>query len=346
MAETLSEVDPQTVDDLRVVEQGCQILGSAGARLEFWEGFTLLKIGRDAFQAETERITMMRKKGGEAKVVSSLTDKLKEIKAQLAPLAKQLREFLSKSPAGILDGMKQDLALVFLMGSAKARASVQKWVSDPLGNWDDAALKLKILSRLVDAYRKALLEARRDNVAPAEKDTTVRAMSPSTVKLKPEFVEDLRRLDACKKLMPTVTPPPGWDFYCLLLGQPDETRRTMEELEHLKVNGKPGEFAGTLYRLRGLLKQVRAQHEPTGLPLRKYLQSLFPTYGGEPDDLAFSFLISSSQGRYRAKQWLEDPELCKGEATASMNGLRTRAIAYLDAVKHFPAKPEASSVKS
>src|SRR6516162_3408718 len=160
MAETLSEVDPQTVDDLRVVEQGCQILGSAGARLEFWEGFTLLKIGRDAFQAETERILMMRKKGAEVKVVSSLTDKLREVKALLSPLAKQLREFLAKSPAGMLDGMKQDLALVFLMGSAKARTAATKWVSDPLGNWDDAALKLKILARLVDAYRKALLEAR------------------------------------------------------------------------------------------------------------------------------------------------------------------------------------------
>ena len=48
--------------------------------------------------------------------------------------------------------------------------------------------------------------------------------------------------------------------------------------------------------------------------------------------------MSSSQGRYRAKQWLEDPDLCRGEATASMNGLRTRAAAYLDAVKHLPAK--------
>jgi hypothetical protein len=340
MADPVSEVDPQTVDDLRVVEQGCQILGAAGARIEFWEGFTLLKIGRDAFQAEIERLTLMRKKGAEAKVVSSLTDKLKDIKSLLSPLAKQLREFLGKSPAGMLDGMKQDLALVFLMGSAKARGAATKWVSDPLGNWDDAALKIKILARLVDGYRKALLEARRDNVPPAEKDTTVRAMSPSTVKLKPEFVEDLRRLDGCKKMMPTVTPPPTWDFFCLLLSQPDETRRIMEELEHLKVHGKPGEFAGTLYRLRTMLKQVRSQQEPSGLPLRKYFQSLFPTYGGEADELAFSFLISSSQGRYRAKQWLEDPELCKGEATASMNGLRTRAIAYLDAVKHLPAKAE------
>ncbi|MBV8878760.1 MAG: hypothetical protein JO332_02240 [Planctomycetaceae bacterium] len=337
MADPASDVDPQTVDDLRVVEQGCQILGAAGARIEFWEGFTLLKIGRDAFQAETERLTLMRKKGGEVKVVSSLTDRLKEIKSQLSPLAKQLREFLSKSPAGILDGMKQDLALVFLMGSAKARQSVAKWVADPAGSAADSSLKLKILSRLVDAYRKALLEARRDNVAPAEKDTTIRSMSPSKVQLKPEFIEDLRRLESCRKLMTGMTPPPGWDLYCLLLSQPEEARRTMEELEQLKVNGKPGEFAGTLYRMRTMLKNVRAQHEAMGEPLRKYLLSLYPSYGSPSDDLAFSFLVSSSQGRYRAKQWLEDPELCKGEATASVNGLRTRALAYLDALKQQPA---------
>ena len=337
MADPMSEVDPQTVDDLRIVEQGCQILGAAGARIEFWEGFTLLKIGRDAFQAETERLTHMRKKGGEVKVVSSLTDKLKDIKIQLLPLAKQLREFLGKSGGSMLDGMKQDLALVFLMGSAKARASVTKWVSDPAGSQADSTLKLKILSRLVDAYRRALMEARRDNVAPAEKDTTIRSMGHTKVQLKPEFIEDLRKLESCRKLMTGMTPPAGWDLYCLLLSQPEEARRIIEELEHLKVNGKPGEFAGTLYRMRGMLKNIRAQHESTGGPLRAYLLKLFPSYGSPSDDLAFAFLVSSSQGRYRAKQWLEDPELCKGEATASMNGLRTRALAYLDALKAQPA---------
>jgi len=338
MSDAASEVEPQIVDDLRVVEQGCQILGAAGARVEFWEGFTLLKVGRDAFTAETERLVNMRKKGGEVKVVSSLTDKLLDIKTQLSPLAKQLREFLGKSPAGILDGMKQDLALVFLMGSAKARGSLTRWFADPTGTAAESTLKLKILSRLVDAYRKALLEARRDNVPTAQKDTTIRSMSPATVKLKPEFVEDLRRLNTCRQLLAGTTPAPGWELYALLLMQPEETRRTMEELEYLKGNGKPGEFAGTLYRMRGQLKEVRAQNEPTGAPIRAYLKKLFPGATVEADELAFAFLMSSSQGRYRAKQWLEDPELCRGEATASMNGLRTRALAYLDAVKHLPAK--------
>src|SRR5947208_58142 len=138
MSDSASEVEPQIVDDLRVVEQGCQILGAAGARLEFWEGFTLLKVGRDAFYAET---------------------------------------------------------------------------------------------------------VRRDNIPPAQKDTTIRSMSPATVKLKPEFVEDLRRLNTCRQLMAGTTPAPGWELYALLLMQPEETRRTMEELEYLKGNGKPGEFA-------------------------------------------------------------------------------------------------------
>jgi hypothetical protein len=87
------------------------------------------------------------------------------------------------------------------------------------------------------------------------------------------------------------------------------------------------------------------QHEATGGPLRAYLLKLFPSYGSPSDDLAFSFLVSSSQGRYRAKQWLEDPELCKGEATASMNGLRTRALAYLDALKAQAAPAPAPAAK-
>src|SRR5262245_16380272 len=119
-----TEIDPQLVDDLRRVEQGCQILGACGARAEFWESFTLLKTGRDAFQAEVDRLTEKRSLGVEVTVDPAVTHKLGQIKSQLSPLARQLREYLGKTPGGNLDGMKQDLALVFLMGSAKARQSV------------------------------------------------------------------------------------------------------------------------------------------------------------------------------------------------------------------------------
>jgi hypothetical protein len=334
MAESISEVDPQVVEDLRNVEQGCQILGACGARAEFWESFTLLKIGRDAFQSEVDRLDAQRRQGAEAKVAPALLEKLGMIKEELSPLARQLREFLGKSPAGILDGMKQDLALVFLMGSRKARQSVARWVSDPAGSAGESTLRLKILSRLVDAYRRALLDARKQG-APAlsSPDTTVRSMrsTPTTVKLKLEFVDDLRVVEQGRKLFEKIDQVPGWDLVCLILMQRDETRRAIEELVQLKKTGQPGEFAGAASRLRGRLKQVREQFDSIALPVGAYLKTVFGTFEGPTDELALAFLIASSQGRHRARQWLDDPELCKGEATASMNGLRNRAAMYLQA---------------
>src|SRR5262245_33326888 len=240
-----AEIDPQTVDDLRMVEQGCQTLSAFGTRAEFWEVFTLLKTGRDAFQRECERLAS----GAPGmKVDPPIVEKLLNIKAELLPLARQLREFLGKSPAGILDGMKQDLALVFLMGSAKARQSVARWIADPGGSARESSLRLKILSRLVDAYRRALLEARREGAPPIPKpDTTVRSMSPATIKLKPEFVDDLRYVSRCRRLLEGQDGVPGYELICLILLQRDETRRTIDELGLLKVDGKPGEFAGALY---------------------------------------------------------------------------------------------------
>lgn len=329
-----SEIDPQVVDDLRVVEQACQILGAAGARAEFWESFTLLKTGRDSFQAEVGRLAAKRREGEPAKVDPSILQKLAQIKEQLYPLARQLREFLGKS-AGILDGMKQDLALVFLMGSARARQSVARWVSDPAGSAAESNLRLKILSRLVDGYRRALLDARRLGAPPpAAPDTTIRSMAPVTVKLKAEFVDDLRYVERCRAMFPA-TDIHGWDLICLILAQRDETRRTIDELSTLKTGGQPGEFAGAAHRFQGQVKQVRAQFDTIALPVGAYLKSLFGTFGGPADELALAFLVASSQGRHRAKQWLDDPELCRGEATASMNGLRSRAEKYLDAAKHF-----------
>ena len=78
MAEAASEIDPQVVEDLRRVEQGCQILGACNVRAEFWEGFTLLKTGRDAFQAEIERLDGERRKGAETKLATELAQKLEK----------------------------------------------------------------------------------------------------------------------------------------------------------------------------------------------------------------------------------------------------------------------------
>jgi len=338
MVSPASEIDPQIVEDLRVVEQGCRTLGSCGTRGEFWEVFTLLKTGRDAFQKECDRLGDLLSRGEKGKVDTAIVERLANIKSELYPLARRLREFLGKSSAGILDGMKQDLALVFLMGSAKARQSVSRWVNDPAGSAAESSLRLKILSRLVDGYRRALLDARRDSTpSPMKPDTTVRSMSPSTVKLKPEFVDDLRYVARCRRMFDGQEAAPTWDLVCLILLQREETRRSIDELGLLKVDGKPGEFAGALYRFRTRLKDVRSQFDPVAVPVAVYLKNIFGSFGGDADELALAFLMASSQGRHRAKQWLDDPELCRGEASASMNGLRTRAEYYLDAMVKLPA---------
>ena len=336
MVSPASEIDPQIVDDLRIVETGYQSLALAGTRGEFWEVFTLLKTGRDAFQRELDRLGELQSRGEKGKVDPAIVEKLANIKSELYPLARRLREFLGKSPAGILDGMKQDLALVFLMGSAKARHSVSRWVNDPVGLAAESSLRLKILSRLVDSYRRALLEARREAPPLAKPDTTVRSMSPSTVKLKPEFVDDLRYVARCRRMFEGPDAAPTWELVCLILLQREETRRSIDELGLLKVDGKPGEFAGALYRFRTRLKDIRSQFDPVAQPVAGYLKGIFGSFGGDADELALAFLMASSQGRHRAKQWLDDPELCRGEASASMNGLRTRAEYYLDAMVKLP----------
>jgi len=230
------------------------------------------------------------------------------------------------------------------MGSAKARQSVARWVSNPGGSADESNLRLKILSRLVDGYRRALLDARMQGAPPpAGPDTVVRSMAPVTIKIKQEFVDDLRYVDRCRQLFEKIDPVKGWDIVCLILMQRDETRYLIDQMTQLKTNGAPGEFAGVAHRLRTMLKQTRNQFNTIALPVAVYLTGIFGNFGGDADELALAFLIASSQGRHRAKQWLDDPELCKGEATASMNGLRSRAVRYLDAVKNMPQKTAAKS---
>jgi hypothetical protein len=310
MGGNLSKVDPRVLEDFRIVEQGCTLFRSAGVDAEFWQTFILLKTNRDRVQAEIDRLSGL---SGRGALDPRILEGLAKIKAKHGLLVRKMGVFLGQSSLH-LDGERANLAIVFLMGSPQ----VSRWVTDPEGSATEYGPRLKTIGRLVEAYRTELFKAQ--VAAPRASENPV---DPAG---KPDFVNDLRRVDRCRRLLEALEPVLGWELNYLLLTARSETRRMMVELE------RPGEFPGAADRFRQDLLRVRAQHGDFVKDLRAYLDKLYGGWGGEEDELALSFLMASSQGRARARQWMDEPDLNRGEATASMNGLRKRARGYLGAL--------------
>lgn len=350
MGDTAYPVDPEIVQDLLCVERCSTFLGSGPLRPEFWEIFTLLKGSRQLVLDEVKRLTGLRAAGQPATIGLELHEKLLDIRRELYGLASDLRAFLAKHP-GMRDGMRLELALVFIMGSARGREAAGKWVADPAVPSPDAALRVQLMGRMADAYCKALMEARRTSITPlpepapappppppppSEPDIVLKAPEPPpappaetrvTARLQPQFLEDLELVQRLRRALEGPRPaPPPWEVHALVLLRRDEVPGWTAELERLKQSGKPGEFAGASWSLRERIREAKAKHEVLAGNLRAYLEKIAGGWQGEAEEIALAIVLGSTHGRHRASQWLEDPDICRVEALSLMKTLRERAV--------------------
>jgi hypothetical protein len=321
-------IDPRELADLLAVEQGSGLLGQAGVRAEFWEIHALLKSDREALLAEFDRLLGFRRDGVPAQVDPRVAERLKGVRAEMGPTARELRGVLARA-APELDSLRADLALILLMGSVEDRAAAARWIEAPEASFEESRARLRLLGVLVDAYRSALLDARRS--APAAEVLPPVGGRPSSVSptLRPQLVKDLVLMSRGRTLLESLEPGLGWELGCLVLQDAAALRPLFDELEQLKAHGRPGEFAGAAYNLRQRLREVRDQAGELCRVLRGYLGR---ADGGAEEELALAMLMSTEEGRERARQWLQDPEPSRGEATAAMNGFRSRARLHLEAL--------------
>jgi hypothetical protein len=379
MGDSEHNIDAEIVEDLLCVERCSTFLGAGPLRPEFWEVFTLLKSNRDHVLGEVKRLIELRASGQPATISLELHEKLLDIRREFYGLASDLRPFLSKHE-GMRDGMRLELALVFIMGSRRARDAALKWIADPSAHAVEASIRVRLMGRLADAYCRALLEARKTSPAappssvPASEVTVIRpapapAASPPppavpppfplapepdivlkpqedpappppppaampkvkaesrvTARLHPQFVEDYELvLRICRLLEGSRPPPPPWEIHALVSFRRDEIPAYLDDLERLKQSGKPGEFAGASYTLREKIREAMSKHEVLAGNLRAYLEKIMGGWKGAAEEIAMAILLGSSHGRHRAKQWLDDPDLCRNEATSLMKSLLERA---------------------
>jgi hypothetical protein len=201
MPDRSSDVDPEVLDDLRCVEQCSTFFGAAGSRPEFWETFLLLRNDRVLIRNEVRRLTTLRKGGYAARLDEGVLARLREIHREHYPLAKKLREFIQRLPSPP-EGVRLELAIVFIMSAPRGREAAARWMANPSGAVEEVSLRLRVMSRLINAYCKALFESR---VAPQPEG---RAAAPAE-EVAPAKAEPAPTPAPPPPLSAPATPPPA-----------------------------------------------------------------------------------------------------------------------------------------
>ncbi len=364
-------IDPQVLEDLRAVEQFCRLLALHGRRTEFWEAYCLARDERAAVHLEIARLGQLTEAGHAGEIDAALSVKLDLIRRDMGTHVNGLRKYLLQLPVP-MDGLALDLTLVFIMASDKGRQSALGWLSDPQGQLSEAALRITVMKRLVEGYRRALLDSRiapsaavpaappangpllRDEApanpaktptrvlpsstpAPENRDDTAPSSPPSRVY--PPVLKDLRRVQRCQVLLKGLENVATWEILSLLLIMREDTRAAVDELYRLKREGRPGEFAGEAYALRQKLRLIRAKYGDFVKALRDYLGVLaIPGWGGPADEMALGFLVASSHDRRRAERWLREPETCRLEAVHHMAEALRRALLHHEELERESAE--------
>src|SRR5204863_396583 len=162
--------------------------------------------------------------------------------------------------------------------------------------------------------------------------TAVRPV-PALVELPPgvnvDLLEDLRHADRLRHAFGPASPGIElWEAMTLAIEDRASAGRAAEQLRA----GRPDD--GGLIVLLERILDVRTRHSRLATKLRNYFNHLpIGRYNRDLMDLAFGFLLASSEGRSRAEQWLEDPQRFIREAAIRVEGVIGKAQKYQAALR-------------
>jgi hypothetical protein len=297
----LSEGDTALIVDLKLAEDARLLFRELGFAIELWEALRLARTEHVTLTCEMERLQKLRKQGRSPSLGGLIIDSIEQLRKTLGPRARSYRDVLrSSNVAG--DSVRLDLLAGLL-------------AQHPTLPTADEIMKL---SAQVDRCRRALLQRPNSEI----RRTPVPIALPDDVNK--DLVEDLRH---AHKLRLSFGPAsPGielWEAMTLSLEDREAARFAAEKLRAQRADD------GDLVRVLERILDVRTKHSRLAMKLRNYLNHLqIGKYNRDLMELAFGFLLASSEGRGRAEQWLEDPQRFLREAAIRVEGVIGKAQKY------------------
>jgi len=301
----MSDSDKALISDLKLAEDARLLFRELGFAIELWEALRLARTEHVTLTCEMERLQKLRKQGRSPSLGGLIIDSIDQIRKKLGPRARNYRDVLRTSNvAG--DSVRLDL-LAGLLAEHPALPT---------------AGEIMALSSQVDRCRLAMLQR------PA---TEIRKAAPAPLPddVNADLIEDLRFAERLRHSFGPASPGiEQWEAMTLAIEDRAAAGRAADLLRARRADD------GSLIRVLERILDVRTRHSRLAIKLRNYLNHLpIGRYNRELMELAFGFLLASSEGRSRAEQWLEDPQRFLREAAIRVEGVIGKAQKYQAALR-------------
>ena len=342
--------DQAALAELRNAGATYDYLRRKGDPVQFWEMLRLAR-SRRAIVAPAQ---------GEApapapEVEAAIVHELDSIRRQYAPLVGDLRRYLKKLP-GLPEPLDRlEMALAFLLASAREHQAVAKWMAEPGKHEAKAAEKLRSLAAITDPYREALQpwtlqvaaidegarESLERKVAEAPRPPAPEPALPSAPSMDAKHLDTIRLARQCREVLSgTRLQVELWETLLLVVMEPQATesalKTLMRDLEGDMV--KQAQVDGqALERLCEGVSELRQMYADWVRSLRTYLAEKHLS----PDDPAafetgLGLMLATPVAQDRLASWLEDPTTWQDETFSLLGPWMRRAQDYLAALEAPP----------
>jgi hypothetical protein len=152
-------VNPEILSEVRRVEQCRKIFEESHQEIEVWEVFCMVMLDAEATRESMEKLLKLKESGDRQGFVDGamkLFDRLLKVRAQHGKFVKDLRAYLATLPVGTFGKETMEMALGFIVASARGRDRAQTWLNEPARYRPEAAGRLEdVISRTMN-YQTAL----------------------------------------------------------------------------------------------------------------------------------------------------------------------------------------------
>jgi len=306
--------------------------------VQFWEALRLAR-SRRAFDAAAGDA------GATPQAQESLRQELESIRRNYSAMVANLRRYLKPLAELPEPADRLEMAIAFLMASAREHQAVARWLAEPGKHEAKAAEKLRSLAKITDPYREALqpwalqVPAAAEEAAPvpevefSEMTSEAPPPAPRATSLDPALLDGLRRAIQCREIFAGLyLDAELWETMLLAIREPERTGATLEVL----ARDAEEEL------LEELQIDAEALYEKTGSMKSKYLDWVRSLRESFPDpqaasgdspifEVALALGLTAPATREQACAWLKEPSAHRKESAALIEQWMPQAEGYLKA---------------
>jgi hypothetical protein len=156
-AELPPGVDPDILDDVRRVQQCRKVFEVTHQQIEVWEVFCLVMLDAST-KPLLDKLLVLRDSDEGAFTDGALTlfEKLLDMRSKHGKFVRHLREYIADLPVGHFGRDTMEMALGFIVASARGRQAAERWIADPAHYKTEAAGRLEDLISKTMNYETAL----------------------------------------------------------------------------------------------------------------------------------------------------------------------------------------------